>query len=391
MPTVLNEDPTRQSGEPAHDYYAPNFKVLVDGGELSPETHGDVLNLKVTMDIANLTSFDLTINNWDDQSFNFKYSDKTTFDVGRRVDLQLGYADDLKFMVSGLVSTLTPRFPESGTPTLGVTGVDSLIKLRDRKPVAGDQRSFVNMSDSEIAQVIASRNRLKPQITATTEKHAQIVQRNQDDAVFLMERAKSIDFDCYIRVDPQSGNGQLFFVKPTDNRDQRRSRVFVFEWGKNLINFNPQITLHRQVGSVTVRGWNPATKEVITYTARSGDLPRTGGGGLTGPEAAQQRLGNRQEVVVDRPVASLQEAREYATSLLRERAYYFLTGSGQVIGLPDLRPGDNLELHQLGRRYSGPVDNRIQYYVTKVIHTLGNSGYQTQFEVRATADGGTEE
>lgn len=393
MAPNLSENSNRVPGLPQKGYYAPNFKVFVEGRELDPVSHGDILDLKVTMEKDNLTSFDLTVNNWDDSGFDFKYSDGTTFDVGNRVEIQMGYADELKFMVRGLISTLTPRFPESGAPTLGVTGVDLLVKLRERQPVEGEQRSFANMADWEIATAVARRNNLDIEVTREGEQHqTPIVQRDQDDAVFLLERAKSIDFDCYIRTDPRTGNDKLFFVKPTDNRDARRARVFVFEWGKNLINFNPQLTLNRQVASVTVRGWDPATKQPISYTAGPSDLPGGGGGGGTsGPQAAQGRLNNRQVTVVDRPVTSVQEARDYAMSLLRERAYQFLTGSGQIIGLPDLRPGDNLELHGLGKRFGGTSDRPIQYHVTKVMHTLGGSGYQTQFDVRSTTDGGTQE
>jgi len=146
----------RESGVPATDYYAPNFKVEVEGRELDPEAKGDVLDVKVTMDLDNLTSFDLTINNWDDKRFAFKYSDTTIFDVGNRVHVRMGYADDLRFMASGLISTLTPKFPESGSPTLGVTGVDAMLKLRDRKPVGSDVKKFVDRTDWQIAQEIAA-------------------------------------------------------------------------------------------------------------------------------------------------------------------------------------------------------------------------------------------
>jgi hypothetical protein len=112
--------------------------------------------------------------------------------------------------------------------------------------------------------------------------------------------------------------------------------VYVFEWGKRLINFNPQIKLGRQVSKVTVRGWDPRTKSPITYTAGPDDLPKAGGGGDSGPELAGKRLADKQDIVVNQPVATMQEARELALSLLRERAYSYLTGSGQVIGLPEL-------------------------------------------------------
>jgi phage protein D len=377
---------SRQSGVPATDYYAPNFKVEVEGRELDPEAKGDVLDVKVTMDLDNLTSFDLTINNWDDKHFAFKYSDTTIFDVGNRVHVRMGYADDLRFMASGLISTLTPKFPESGPPTLGVTGVDAMLKLRDRKPVGSDVKKFVDRTDWQIAQEIAARNHLDVKVTEKGPRQPLVVQKNQDDAQFLMERAKRIDFDCFIRIDPATGRDTLYFISPTDARDGSKVRVYVFEWGKSLINFNPVLKLGQQVSKVTVRGWDPRTKKPISYTAGPDDLPKSsgGGGGESGPEIAAKRLGDKQDVIVDQPVSTIEEARELAMSRMRERAYDYLTGSGQVIGLPDLRPGDNVELLGLGKRFSG------SYYVTKVEHSLGGSGYLTQFDVRRTFDGGTQ-
>lgn len=377
------------SGLPDTDYYAPDFRVLVEGRELDATTHGDVLDLKVTMDIENLTSFDLSVNNWDDRSFDFKYSDTTTFDIGKRVDIQMGYAHRLRFMAGGIIQTLAPRFPETGAPTLAVTGVDRRVRLRDRRPTPSDVTQFVNKADWQIAQIVAERNGLESSVTRQGVEHPLVVQRNQDDLTFLMERAKRIDFDFYLRVDPETGRDVLYFVSPTDNRDARRARSYVFEWGKNLINYSSQLTLNRQVASVTVRGWDPVAKERISYTATPSDLPETQGRGANGPQAARQRLANRQDFVVDQPVSSTQEARDLAISHLRERAYQFLTGNGSVIGLPDMRPGDQVELRGLGQRFSGTSDAPLRYYVKKVTHSIGGSGYQTQFEVRSTADGGT--
>jgi uncharacterized protein len=370
------------SGLPSTGYYAPDYKIIVERQELDPNSKGDVLELKVTMDLNNLTHFDLTVNNWDDKHLSFKYSDTSTFDLGNRVQVQLGYVGRLLPMIHGLITSMTPRFPESGPPTLVVSGEDRMVKLKDRKPRDGEKKKFVNMSDSQIVREIATRNALVCKAQDTTEHHDIVVQKNQDDATFLMERAKRIDFDCFVDVDPDTGLDALYFQSPTDARDSKKVRVYVFEWGKSLINFNPALTLNRQVGKVTVKGWDPNTKSIIKYTAGPGDLP-TSGGGENGPTAIQTRFQDREDVVVDQPVTSQQEAQALATALLRERAYNYITASGQVIGLPDLRPGDNIEVQGLGKRFSG------QYYVTKVEHTLGSSGYLTSFEVRNYTDGGT--
>ncbi|HEX8186077.1 MAG TPA: type IV secretion protein Rhs [Blastocatellia bacterium] len=388
MSNGLVENSNVSSGLPSTDYYAPNFKVMVEGQELDVTTHGDILDLKVTMDIDELTHFDFTVNNWDDKSFDFKYSDTTTFDIGKLVHIQMGYADELLYMVVGIIQTLSPRFPESGPPTMGVSGVEKRIKMRDRKAEPGDIKKFVNKADWEIAEIIAQRNGLESRVTREGEKHALVVQKNQDDLTFLMERAKRIDFDFYTRVDKRTGIDKLYFVSPTDNRDARQSNSFIFEWGKNLINYSSQLTLNNQVGNVTVRGWDPATKKAISYTAKPSDLPQSGNG-TTGAKAAEKDLPKRNDQIVDVPVTSAQEARDLAISLLRERAYQFLTGNGQVIGLPDMRPGDLVELRGLGQRFSGTREKPLQYYVKKVTHSIGGSGYQTQFEVRSTADGGT--
>jgi phage protein D len=52
-----------------------------------------------------------------------------------------------------------------------------------------------------------------------------------------------------------------------------------------------------------------------------------------------------------------------------------------VAGLPELRPGDNLEIHGLGRRFSG------MYFVKRVEHTLNTSGFFTQFTGRRIHQG----
>lgn len=373
----------QQPGLPA-DYYAPDYLIEVEQQALDTATKGDVIDLKVTLAKDSIGSFTLTINNWDDRLLSFKYSDGQAFALGNRIHVKIGYAGKLVSVLRGIVTSLAPQFPESGPPTLSVGCQDSLVKLKGRKPAEGEQKKYVDMADWEIAQAVAQRNGLRFNGTQEGPQHELVMQKNQDDAQFLLERAKRIDYDCFIGVDPQTGEDQLNFIKPTDGRDGRPIRVYTFEWGKSLMNFSPTLNLAHQVGKVTVRGWDQANKKAIEYTATKDDLPELpgAGGGESGPGTAQDQMDGKQDVVVDRPVSSLEEARHLAISLLRERAQLFLTGSGQVIGLADLRPGDNVELGNLGQRFSGT------YEVTKVVHSLGGSGFTTRFDVRHPYAGG---
>ena len=377
-----------KQGLPSVDYYAPDFSVEVEGEELDPATSGDVIELKVVMDLDNMASFDMTLSNWDDRGLWFKYSDTSTFNVGNQVHVRMGYAGNLLSMVTGQISSMTPQFPESGPPTLTVGGLDGMFKLRDRKPDTEKDEitKYINMSDLDIAAAIAERNKLKIKTSDSPQGnlvHAEVVQKNQDDATFLMERAKRIDYDVFVLTDPESGESTLHFVSPTDGRDASTIRVYQFRWGQSLISFSPTINLSRQVGSVTVRGWDDRTKQAIVATATPEDLPDAGvaNEGKSGPEEAAATMPGKNELVVDYPVRSSEEAKKLAVALLAERAYEFITGTGQVIGLPDLRPADNIELLDLGTRFSG------SYYVKKVEHVINNSGYRTSFEVRRVFDG----
>jgi phage protein D len=104
------------------------------------------------------------------------------------------------------------------------------------------------------------------------------------------------------------------------------------------------------------------------------------GGSHTGGQIAARAFGGkREEVRVDVPIASQEEADQRARAIYNERALQLVTGSGSTIGLPDLRAGHVIELDGLGPRFSG------LYYVTQATHSIGNGGYLTTFSVKRNA------
>ncbi|MCI0432652.1 MAG: type IV secretion protein Rhs [Gemmatimonadetes bacterium] len=369
---------TLQSGLPHVDYYAPRFRVEIDGEQLSPQTNGDILSLSVKMDLEQMASFDMTVANiatFRSASEVFKYSDGDRFDIGRQVHIKMGYADALLSMINGQITSVAPKFPQSGPPTLTVSGQDGMFKLKDKRPEESQQIQYIDHRDSDIAMAIADRNNLHFVVDQSDPIHLEVIQRMTDDATFLKERAARIDFDCHIVTDSQSGEATLFFVKPTDGREGKGQTSFAYRWGENLLSFTPTINLSDQVASVTVHGWDPDTKAPIVAKAGPDDLPKQADSGESGPQIAQRTQAGKQDVVVDAPVTSQEEAAVLARSLLLRRAYKFITASGQIIGKPELRPGHNLELSGLGR-FDG------SYYVTRVEHQIDQNGYLTTFEAR---------
>jgi hypothetical protein len=143
------------------DRYAPEFEVFIEGVEADPTTKNDILDIKVHRDIEEMSGFDLELNNWDDVNLRFKHSDSREFKLGSRVAVRLGYADKLMTVATGTISTLAPKFPDGASPTVSVSGVDGMLRLKENKPDASVDKIYRNQADWQIAETVAQRNRLR--------------------------------------------------------------------------------------------------------------------------------------------------------------------------------------------------------------------------------------
>jgi phage protein D len=371
---------------PGDDVYAPQIQVIVDGKDITDKVNADVISLKVTLEEGELGGFTLELTNHfevpdrgkeGDAEREFRHSDDAELQLFKQVKISMGYPGRMSRMLIGEITSIQGSFPSAGAPTLTITGTDYMNRLRQAVP--GDDRSknYPGLADWQIAQQIAERHELgfSPKSAKQGETRKLIAQGTDDDLKFLLRLAKRNHFECCIVVEDEKP--ALYFGPPRDKRDGSSAKQLKLVYGTSLISFSPRLSVAEQVTSLTVRGWNPRKKEKFKYTAEAKDLPKTSNEGESGPEVVKNNLKKvREQRVVNLPVQSQQEAKDRAIEMFTESAYKFLTGSGEAIGEPELRPLVNLELGGLGKRYSGV------YYVTKTEHSYGASGYSTSFDVK---------
>jgi phage protein D len=378
------------------DSYAPQIKVLVGNKTVPLE---DVIDLKVTLQNDEVGGFTMQLANHfevpdaredsdpkerdEAKRFRrrFRHSDDMALDVFEPVTVEMGYEGRMARMFLGEITMLQPTFPSSGMPTFTVTGTDMLVRLRRSKPNEKQTKAFHQRADWEIAELVAKRHNLKysKQSSRDGEKRPQTMQRDMDDLQFVLFLAKRNRYECTVIL--EDGKPALYFGEPRDKSNDGAVNQVRLAWGESLISFSPKLRVGKLVSKVTVRGWNARKKEVITYTATFKDIPKTGEKGKTAAEIIEQKIGAKEERIVDRPVQSREEAKKLAIELLSATANEFLTGSGETIGEPKIRPQTNLELVGLGKRYDGV------YYVTKTEHSYGAGGYTTSFEVERMRQG----
>ena len=357
------------------DFYVPYFQVKIAGRPQGQDVIGDILQVSYKDSLSEIDSFDITINNWDADKRDFKYSDGDLFDPGKELELWMGYygKDRLRLMVKGQITALRPSFPASGGSTLAISGLNVLHKLRTKQ----ESHTYEKMTDTQIAQQVASRLgvTLIGGDAAGEQTYEHIFQDNQYDIIFLMERARRVGYVLY--VEEQGQNGQAGTTVLRFGRSLGVKRVtYQLTYGKSLIEFKPDLTTANQVGEVTVRGWDSVNKAKIEYTAKRSEIAVQGVGSKGNQAAIEQSFNQRKEIVATKPIESLAEAKTLAIRTLEENAKNMVKNSGSTVGLPDLRAGSVVNIDGLGERFSG------RYFVTSTTHAMGDSGYTTQFECR---------
>ena len=83
MPVVTLRQESLEQGH----FYVPQFEIKIAGANLPHNVLRDVTQVTYTDGIKEIDSFELTVNNWDDATIDYKYSDGHTFDVGVLIEV----------------------------------------------------------------------------------------------------------------------------------------------------------------------------------------------------------------------------------------------------------------------------------------------------------------
>ena len=399
MPVVALDQESRQ--HPA-GFNAPQFEVRVEGSGLPRDVLRDVVQVTYKDSLAEIDSFELTVNNWDAAAATFKYVGAETAaslrsggEAGRRqrlfepsprrVEVRMGYLGDLRLMLTGHFTTMEPNFPSGGGPTLTVRGLNVLHDLRRRQHTT----TWTDRKDSEIAQEIShlrddgqKRFPLPVEIDdnalAGEPTLEYVAQRNQYDIDFLLARARQRGYVVFVKeADDQVDHRRLYFGPSQAGQGLAlRDVTYELEWGRSLIDFKPTLTTANQVAVVSVCGWNRRTRRPIVENAVLADTDIACNRDLFDLLGYEGGAGARVEQVVDEPVYTRSQARRRAHAILLERTKEMLKATGSTVGLPDLRAGQRVRIAGLGSRFGGT------YFVTETTHTIGDGGYTTRFGAR---------
>jgi len=380
-------------------FYVPRFEVYINGQKLASNIINDILQVTYKDSINDIDLFTLEINNWDAEKRIFKFAPpqkglEGIFDPGKKIEIWMGYYKNTRRMMRGVITGLEPNFPESGASTLTVHGLNELHVLRTEQHTYSWENT--GKTDTDIAKELCGLPAKKGHpglglsIDAkpdSSESADQLVFLNNEyDIVFLLERARRHGYDIYLEDENAT---TLFFGRSTNTAN---APTYQLEWGKSLISFRPTLTTSDQVGAVTVRGWDRKANEAINVTYTLQDLWKEEKKSQT--ETARlskisEAYGNRTQVITDQPAHTKDEAKKLAKAALTKKNNRLIVATASTVGLPDLRSGCSVEILGFGVQTDASGDSKGassdfngEYFVTDSTHTIGGSGYRTEFTAR---------
>jgi phage protein D len=342
---------------PRHPFYRPDFAVKIEGLTLAADVRNATRSLSYDNNIDTADMFTLQLDN-----AGLRFCDSALFDVGKNVEIYMGYEGELQPMMLGEITALSPSFPQGGAPTITLSGYDKSHRMRANRPTP---RSFKYLNASLIASQIALENGLVPIVDPGARVHEQKEQTGSDWAL-LQKFADQNYFQVFVHWD------KLYFRFPRPQLE-----MAVLEWGKNLISFSPRLSTSGQRGIQVVQSYNYQLAQSIVSV-----LPALAV--VSDSDDLIERLGSAavdQLVELGRYVSRGEDVRDHlegaalAKAILQQLLEGLYEGSGSCIGMPELRAGDMIEIRGLGKRFSG------KYRLRRVTHTIDDGGYRTTFEV----------
>lgn len=308
------------------------------------------------------------------------YLHDTEGEVARRSRIQFGSkvvisaaafeTGGLTELVTGEVTALEQTTDTTGTWTI-VRGYDPTHRLtRGRRT-----RTFADTTDADIARQIAAGVGLDVgEVVDDGPTYEHVSQVNLSDWDFLRARANETGHEI------TAVSGKLVWRRPIESTTAPSGPGDLFAppithqllLGRELRQFNPRVTAAEQVGEVHVRGWDPTTKQAVVGVA-----PARTAGSIAGvaPADLASTFGAAPHVVVDRPVASQQDAEAVAASVAEQIAAAHAEATGVAVGDPRLVPATAVAISNVGWPHDGT------YTLTAVRHVYDETGYRSEITV----------
>jgi uncharacterized protein len=348
---------------------AVSVKITLDGQDVV-EDHQ--VSFTVDRDIGQPDMAQIVVYNQDHRYSKLK--------IAGTVEIKIG--EEQKTIYKGEIVGLEPSYRGGEPQRIMVRAMNKMHKLlRYRK-----SQTFTDKTDQQILSQVVQDAGLTldwKHEKSITYKH--VYQHNMTHMEFLRTRAGRMG--CHIWCDDTT-----LHCKQPDLANDSGIELKISQKvgdGEQLRSFTPRVSSAPINKKVTVKGWNPETKELIQgeYSAQSSPL-----GSQNAVEASGEH-GEQETFTVDTPIWSKEEADAIAKAKQVDQSLTYMTGEAEAVGDPKFDLGSVIKL-TINTEASDDTFNG-KYYVMGITHRYvaggkdKDGGYVTHIRVARDAQKGS--
>lgn len=329
-------------------------EVKIDGTPVSVEVLDALIDLRVESTVSRPAQ--ATLRFYDN---NFELIDSAKMAIG--AEIRIGLASTGQTTTSPVfVGEVTSIGIESGpddSPILMLTAHDKSHRLGR----ASKQRVFAKQSYSDMIRTIAQEHGLQVAVTGLTTMVDHITQ-NVDDAAFLTEICRRSNVIWSVTASKLS-------VLPA----ALTGPICTLERGESLRRFRAQFDSAEFTEKVTVRSWDPKTKQAIVSVHAQKPASLTTSTLVSGSRTKTSSSFGAERLSGANVTASTSEADLVAQSLHGRLVSDELRVRGEADGDPAIAAGCTVKVERVGTKLSG------NYFVTSAEHVYSGRDYVTRF------------
>jgi hypothetical protein len=243
--------------------YVAQPTLEIDGMPAPKELMEDILQISVEESLHLPGMFTLVIQNayFPGSTQDKPWQHQDLFAIGKSIKINFSSSttnapefenENQGSVLEGEITAMETHFTPGSQAPMIIRGYDVSHRLHRGLY----NRSFQNMTDSDIAQKIAGEVGISTgTVDASGVPHDYVFQENQTNMEFLRERAARNGLELFAQ------DGKLNFRKP------KIDESLELKWLRELHSFRVRVSSAQQVQEVEVRGWDYTQKQLIVEKA----------------------------------------------------------------------------------------------------------------------------
>ena len=331
-----------------------SLTIQVNGDDL-PGTV-PILGAEVLHQVNRIPYARLRVGDGDPSASDFAASSGELFVPGNEVKILAGYHGETKPLFRGVV-TRQRAVVRRRTSWLEVDCRDPAFKMT----LTRRNRHFEDTTDGDAVETVLSEYALTSDLAPTEVTHPELSQYQATDWDFILSRLEANGQLCVVE------DGTVRSVKAS--LDETPSAEILY--GATLLELDVELDARTQSGAVKARAWDPAAQEV--REAEAVDPSWEGNGNLSADDLVEA-TGREEDRLWHGGNLSADALQAWADGTLLRARLAASRGRARFQGLPELRPGQVLQLSGVSERFNGPV------FVTGVRHEFSDNDWVTDAE-----------